>query len=94
MTGNDRGSIRVGVRTSSISEERLRYLKQIGVDDIYIDRSSVEEEENVAETPDEIESLVVDGDVIPTVGELQAARAKVESPGLRLAGIHSLPYST
>ena len=67
MTRSAPHSIRVGVRTRSIDESRLRYLKQLGVDDVYLDHSSVDEERDFVETAEDVDSVVIDGDVIPTV---------------------------
>lgn len=90
----EKSTIRVGFRTGSISESRLRFIRQLGVTDVFIDHSSTDEEpgEFLDESTDE-DRLIIDGDVIPTVEELNAARERIEDAGLRFAGIHSLPYS-
>lgn len=86
--------MRTGFRTRSISDERLRFIAQLGVDDVFIDHSSKDEEpEEFLDTTEDPEGLVIDGDVIPSVEELRAAKEQIESHGLRFAGIHSLPYS-
>lgn len=88
--------MRVGFRTQEFTEERLRFIKQLGVTDLFLDHSGVEEE------PDEFidnstagkgDRLTLAGSTIPSVEELIQARTKIEDAGLRLAGIHSLPYS-
>ncbi|MFB6136823.1 MAG: mannonate dehydratase [Halobacteriaceae archaeon] len=101
-TGSDDGDhgetarMHVGFRTRAFTEERLRYIRQLGVESVFLDHSAVEEE------PDEfidntgagdLDRIVLDGDTIPSVEELVHARTKVEEHGLRLEGIHSLPYS-
>jgi mannonate dehydratase len=90
----NRPSIRAGCRTGVLTEPRLRYLRQLGVTDVFVDHSSTDEEpgEFLDET-DAPDRLVVDGEVIPSTAELVAARERVEAAGLRLTGIHSLPYS-
>lgn len=60
-------SIRVGVRTRSISKARLRFLRQLGVDGVYLEHSSVDEEPNeFIDNTSEHDTIVIDGDVIPT----------------------------
>lgn len=87
-------SIRVGFRTASISESRLRFIRQLGVTDVFLDHSSVDEEpEEFLDNTVEEDRLIIDGEVIPTTEELIEARERVEAAGLRLAGIHSLPHS-
>ncbi|WP_435185611.1 mannonate dehydratase [Halobellus sp. EA9] len=88
--------IRVGFRTQEFTDQRLRFIKQLGVSDIFLDHSEVEEE------PDEFidnssagrtDRLTLAGSTIPSVEDLIQARTKIEDAGLRLSGIHSLPYS-
>lgn len=87
--------IRIGVRTRSLAPERLQYLRQIGVDDVFVDHSSLDEEPDAfVDETDSQEHLVIDGNAIPSERELIAAREQVEAAGLRLAGIHSLPFTT
>lgn len=92
--GTAEGSIRVGFRTGSISDSRLQFIRQVGATDVFIDHSSTDEEpeEFLDPTSDE-NRLVIDGDVIPSTAALRAAKKRVEDAGLRLAGVHSLPYS-
>lgn len=85
--------IRVGIRTASIAESRLRFIRQLGVTDVFVGHSSVAEETDASLEANAEDRLVIDGDVIPTSGELIAARERVEAAGMRLAGIHSLPHS-
>jgi mannonate dehydratase len=92
--GESESSIRVGIRTGSIAESRLRFIRQLGVTDVFIDHSSTDEEPGeFIDTTADADRLVIDGDVIPSTEELVAVRERVESVGLRLSGIHSLPYS-
>jgi mannonate dehydratase len=88
--------IRTGVRTRSLDDRRLRYIRQLGVDDVFVDHSATDREPDDfvdTEEPDPADTLVVSGEQVPTVGELERAIERVESHGLRLAGIHSLPYA-
>ena len=89
-----RRPIRVGVRTRSLEPSRLRFLRQIGVADIFLEHSTLDEEptEFTDGSTEEV-PVVIDEDVIPTVDELRDARDRVEEYGMELAGIHSLPYS-
>ena len=87
-------SMRVGIRTASISEERLRFIKQIGVTDVFLEHSSLDEEPGeFLDGSGEHTRLVLHEDKIPSSEDLIAARERVETAGLRLSGIHSLPYS-
>jgi len=87
-------NIGVGFRTASISDARLRYIRQVGATDVFLDHTSLDEEpdEFLDNTADE-DRLILDGDTIPSAAELIDARERVEDAGLRLAGVHSLPYS-
>ena len=93
---SDERQMRVGFRTREFSDSRLRFIKQLGVNDIFLDHSAVEEE------PDEFidntqagrsDALTLGGEYVPSVEELVQARTKIEDAGLQLTGIHSLPYS-
>lgn len=86
---------RVGVRTRDLSEKRLRYLRQLGATDVFVDHADTEEEPDEFNDREaaETETIAVGSDSIPSVVELEAARERVEDAGLRLTGIQSLPYS-
>ncbi|MFC5134674.1 MULTISPECIES: mannonate dehydratase [Haloferacaceae] len=86
--------ITVGFRTRSISDERLRFIRQVGATDVYLDHSSLDEEpDEFIDNTGENDTLVIDEDVIPSAEELIEAKERVEAHGLRLAGVHSLPHS-
>ncbi|GAA0243188.1 mannonate dehydratase [Haladaptatus pallidirubidus] len=85
--------IRVGVRTRSLSESRLRYIRQLGATDIFVDHVDTEEEPDEFNDRDGANTVAVGRNSIPSVEELEAARERVESHGLSLTGIQSLPYS-
>jgi len=94
-TGTDPQSpdVRVGVRTRNLSDERLRYLRQLGATDVFVDHADTDEEPDEFNDREAAQTVAVGPDSIPTVEELVAAREQVESHGLNLAGIQSLPYS-
>ena len=85
-------SLRTGVRTRTLADERLRFCRQIGATDVFVDhrhpRGDVFEDEGSADA----ETITVDEGVVPSVSELRRARRRVEDAGLRLAGIQSLNY--
>lgn len=89
----DDRSITVGVRTRSLSHDRLRLLAQLGVTDVFVDHGEVAEEGEAFVGGEGPDVLTVGPGSIPTVDELKTARERVESYGLRLAGIHSLPFA-
>ncbi|WP_435361781.1 mannonate dehydratase [Haloarchaeobius sp. DFWS5] len=86
-------AVRVGVRTRSLSTERLQYIRQLGATDVFVDHADTEEEPDDFNDRDGTDTLAVGRDSIPTVDELVAARERVEAQGLTLTGIQSLPYS-
>ncbi|QLG29014.1 mannonate dehydratase [Halorarum halophilum] len=85
--------VRVGVRTRSLAESRLQYVRQLGATDLFVDHADTDEEPDEFNDRDGTDTLAVGRDAIPTVAELEDARERVEGAGLRLAGIQSLPYS-
>jgi mannonate dehydratase len=93
MNGSARSVIQVGVRTRTLSDERLRFIRQLGATDIFVDHADVEEEPDEFNDREGADTLAVGRDMIPSVEELEAARERVESRGLTLRGIQSLPYS-
>ncbi|WP_101295881.1 mannonate dehydratase [Halegenticoccus soli] len=86
-------NVRVGVRTRALSKPRLQYIRQLGATDIFVDHADTDEEPDEFNDRDGTDTLSVGRDAIPTVAELDAARERVESAGLTLTGIQSLPYS-
>ena len=86
---------RVGVRTRNLSEKRLRYLRQLGATDVFVDHADTEEEPDEFNDREasETETIAVGPGQIPSVAELEAARDRLDDAGLRLTGIQSLPYS-
>ena len=86
----------VGFRTREFSKSRLRFIKQLGVNGIFLDHSAVEEEpdEFIDNTQEKRSNVLrLGGGHVPSVEKLVQARTKIEDAGLRLAGIQSLPYS-
>lgn len=85
--------LRVGVRTRSLSEPRLRYIRQLGATDIFVDHADTEEEPDEFNDRDGTDTIAVGPDQIPSVSELEAAKERIEDHGLSFTGIQSLPYS-
>ncbi|WP_266082964.1 mannonate dehydratase [Haladaptatus caseinilyticus] len=85
--------VRVGVRTRTLSKDRLRYIRQLGVTDIFVDHADTDEEPDEFNDRDGSDTVSVGRDAIPSVSELETARERVEAEGLSLTGIQSLPYS-
>ncbi|MFB6102092.1 MAG: mannonate dehydratase [Haloplanus sp.] len=86
-------AISVGVRTRSLSDARLRYVRQLGVTDIFVDHADTDEEPDEFNDRDDGGTIAVGPGQIPTVEELVAARDRIEEANLSFTGIHSLPYS-
>lgn len=94
-TGERMDRISVGFRTRWLNDERLRFMSQIGVEDIFIDVISPGYEEDAfpdAITSEGVEHLELSPDAIPTVDELVELRERFTDFGLNFAGIHSLHY--
>jgi len=90
----DRGAhVRVGVRTRNLSDVRLRYVRQMGATDVFVDHADTDEEPDEFNDRESGFTVAVGPGAIPSVEELVAAREQVESHGLTLRGIQSLPYS-
>lgn len=85
--------IRVGVRTRSLSHPRLRYIRQLGATDIFVDHANIDEEPDEFNDREADVTLEVGRDAIPTVEQLETARDHAETVNLRLAGVHSLPHA-
>jgi mannonate dehydratase len=85
--------VRIGVRTRSLSVDRLKFIRQLGATDVFIDHADTEEEPDAFNDRDGTDTLAVGRDAIPTVDELTAARERIEDAGLSFTGIQSLPYS-
>jgi len=94
-------AMRFGFRTRNISDERLRYIRQLGVRDIFptpvksTDSIAFDEELDAAkdpqrDDPEPEEALVVRPGEIPSVGELEATKARIEEHGLRFTGLHTV----
>jgi len=85
--------IRVGVRTRDLGQDRLRFVRQLGATDVFVDHADTEEEPDEFNDRFATDTIAVGPETVPSVAELTAARERVEDAGLRLAGIHSLPFS-
>ncbi|MDX1746380.1 MAG: hypothetical protein R3324_10625, partial [Halobacteriales archaeon] len=87
--------LRVGVRTRTLSDDRLAFCKQIGVDDVFLDHRSPQGDVFVDQGDDfdEAASIPIDEGMAPSVEDLVAARERAENAGIRLNGIQSLSYN-
>jgi len=92
-TGVTQLPMRVGFRTKTLSEERLQFCKQIGVEDIFIDHRQPDGDVFADEGSGDAETITIDPGVVPSVSELVQARRRAEDAGVRLMGIHSLGYN-
>ncbi len=77
----DEHGMRVALRVHEVTPERLRYIKQIGVDDVLITPGTEKNNDDV---------LTVQGDYAPSVDELLEMKHRIEDANLRLLGINSL----
>jgi mannonate dehydratase len=87
--------LRVGLRTRTLSEDRLAFCKQIGVDDVFLDHRTPRGDVFTDTGADfDVEATIdVDEGVVPSVEELRAAKERAAEAGLRLLGIQSLSYN-
>lgn len=95
LTHEKRESISVGFRSRWLNDERLRFMSQIGVEDVFVDVVSPGYEADAF--PDDITSdggrhLKLSPDSVPSVERLTELRERFADFGLRFAGIHSLHY--
>ncbi|WP_323174323.1 mannonate dehydratase [Natrialba sp. PRR66] len=93
MSQDSKATARVGVRTRSLSEPRLQYIRQLGATDIFVDHADTDEEPDEFNDRDGTDTISVGPNQIPSVPELTATRDQIESAGLSFTGIQSLPYS-
>ncbi len=73
MSRSTSATVRVGVRTRSLSDRRLRYMRQLGATDIFVDHADTEEEPDEFNDRDVSDTIAVDPNQIPSVSELTAA---------------------
>lgn len=91
--------LRVGFRSNSIAPDRLKYIRQLGVEDIFINPITPEGSESgdifqdTSEQNRAQDRLVLAPDEIPTVSRLIEMRAQCAAEGIRLQGIHTLQYN-
>ncbi|WP_408960200.1 mannonate dehydratase [Natrinema sp. 74] len=93
MDRDSNPAVSVGVRTRSLAQSRLRYIRQLGVTDIFVDHADTDEEPDEFNDRDGTDTIAVGPNQIPSVSELTAARERIEDAGLSFTGIQSLPYS-
>lgn len=93
---DDERGIRFGFRTRWLSQDRLRFMRQVGAEDTFIDAIAPGYEADVyadrLESTDDVEHLELGPDTVPTVARLTELKRHVEDTGIRLAGIHSLHF--
>lgn len=85
--------LRSGLRTRTLSDERLRFCRQISVEDIFLDHRDPRGDVFEDEGSNDSETITIDEGVVPSVSELVQARRRAEDAGLRLMGIQSLSYN-
>ena len=98
MSQSTRGSgeaVSVGFRTRWLTDERLRFMAQVGVEDVFVDVLSPGYEADAY--PDDIDAtdarhLELSPDSVPSVERLAELREVFADHDLRFAGIHSLHY--
>lgn len=92
-------SLRVGFRTNTLSEKRLRYIRQLGVSDVFINPvmpsggtggDIFNDESDRTETD---RRLPLGPEVVPSVEYLTTLKEACEAHDIRLAGIHTLGYN-
>jgi len=93
MTATDSLPLRTGLRTRTLSDERLQFCRQIGVEDIFLDHRDPRGDVFADEGSHDEETITIDEGVVPSVSELVQARRRAEDAGLRLMGIQSLSYN-
>lgn len=85
----------VGFRTRNVSAERLRYIRALGVTDVFPVPAEFDDDLDAAKDPDRTdpepdEHLVVGPESVPGVEEIEALRERIEAAGLRFAGLHTV----
>ncbi|WP_324760613.1 mannonate dehydratase [Haloarcula sp. GH36] len=91
--GSGTPALRAGLRTRTLSDERLEFCRQIGVEDIFLDHRDPRGDVFADEGSHDEETITIDEGVVPSVSDLVAARNRAEDAGLRLMGIQSLSYN-
>lgn len=87
--------IRVGFRSRWLNDDRLRYMSQLGVEDVFVDVISPGYEADAypdRATTEATRHIELSPDSIPSVDRLHEIRTLLDKFGLRFAGIHSLHF--
>lgn len=92
-TDEEQLPLRTGLRTRTLSDERLQFCRQIGVSDIFLDHRDPRGDVFADEGSHDDETITIDEGVVPSVSELVQARRRAEDAGLRLMGVQSLSYN-
>ncbi|QLG61741.1 mannonate dehydratase [Halorarum salinum] len=98
----DRESLppRVGFRTNTLSDERLRYVRQLGVSDVFVNPvepgggTGGDVFDDESDRTDTDRRLPLGPDEVPSVAYLRSLREACEAHDVRLAGIHTLGYNS
>jgi len=91
--------LRVGFRTNTLSDERLRYVRQLGVRDVFVNPTEPSGGTGGDIFTDESDRTATDRrlplgpDTIPSVEELRELKRACEDQDVRLAGVHTLGYN-
>lgn len=85
--------LRTGLRTRTLSDERLQFCRQIGVEDVFLDHRDPHGDVFADEGSRDDETIPIDEGIVPSVSDLVQARRRAEDAGLRLMGIQSLSYN-
>jgi len=85
--------LRSGLRTRTLADERLKFCRQIGVKDIFLDHRDPHGDVFADKGSQDEETITFDEGVVPSTSELVQARRRTADAGLRLMGIQSLSYN-
>lgn len=99
MEGTSPPGLRVGFRTNTLSDERLRYVAQLGIGDVFVNPTEPSggtggdifvDESDRTETD---RRLPLGPDEVPSVESLRGLKDACEEHDVRLAGVHTLGYN-
>ncbi|MGM0606510.1 MAG: mannonate dehydratase [Halobacteriota archaeon] len=92
--------LRVGFRSNTLSDERLRYIRQLGVRDVFVNPvepgggTGGDIFEDESDRTDTDRRLPLGPDHVPSVSYLRSLADACESHGVTLAGIHTLGFNS
>jgi mannonate dehydratase len=93
--------LRFGFRTRNVSDERLRFIRQLGVRDVFptpvrspdgieFDEKLDSAKDTDRSDPEPERAVVVREGDVPSVEELTETKARIEDVGLRFTGLHTV----